>query len=231
MVGRGAIYDRKSGRFIYERYQNTPVVMEALRELFHDKFDLKSTETVLNRIRNNKIQIEWVDVAKFSKLAEPLLDHATKYYSSPASIDKAILDLVKKRLLKTKHRLICARCGKWQLATITEEVKENLFCKYCKGRQITTTFYSNHDLVKIIQKKHNHKKLSTEENHQFKRAWKIASLIETFGKNAVIVLSGYGIGADTGARILRNMIDEDLMYKQIYEAERQYVMTRGFWDS
>jgi len=143
MVGRGAIYDRKSGRFIYERYQNTPVVREALRELFHDKFDLKSTETVLNRIRNNKIQIEWVDVDKFSKLAEPLLDHATKYYSSPASVDKAILDLVKKRLFKTKHRLICARCGKWQLAIITEEVKKNLSCKYCKSRQITATFYSD----------------------------------------------------------------------------------------
>jgi len=231
VVGRGAIYDRKTGHFLYERYQNTPIVREALRELFHDKFDLPGTDRILTRIKNNEIQIEWINADGFSKLAEPLLDHTTKYYSSPASIDKAILDLVKKRLLKTKHRLICARCGKWQLATITEEVKENLFCKYCKGRQITTTFYSNHDLVKIIQKKHNHKKLSTEENHQFKRAWKIASLIETFGKKAVIVLSGYGIGADTGARILRNMIDEDLMYKQIYEAERQYVMTRGFWDS
>ena len=55
-------------------------------------------------------------------------------------------------------------------------------------------------------------------------------LVETFGKNAIIVLSGYGVGADTGARILRNMTDQDLMYKQIYEAERQYVMTRGFWD-
>jgi ATP-dependent Lhr-like helicase len=230
MVGRGAIYDRKSSRFIYERYQNTPVVTEALRELFHDKFDLKSTETVLNRIRNNKIQIEWVDVDKFSKLAEPLLDHATKYYSSPASVDKAILDLVKKRLFKTKHRLICARCGKWQLATITEEVKKNLSCKYCKSRQITTTFYSDYDLIKIIQKKHSGKKLSAEENHRFKRAWKVASLVETFGKNAIIVLSGYGVGADTGARILRNMIDQELMYKQIYEAERQYVMTRGFWD-
>ena len=230
MVGRGAIYDRKSGRFIYERYQNTPVVMEALRELFHDKFDLKSTETVLNRIRNNKIEIEWVDVDKFSKLAEPLLDHATKYYSSPASVDKAILDLVKKRLFKTKHRLICARCGKWQLAIITEEVKKSLSCKYCKSRQITTTFYSDHDLVKIIQKKHSGKKLSAEENQRFKRAWKVASLVETFGKNAIIVLSGYGVGADTGARILRNMIDQELMYKQIYEAERQYVMTRGFWD-
>ena len=58
----------------------------------------------------------------------------------------------------------------------------------------------------------------------------MASLIQTFGKNAIIVLSGYGIGADTAARILRNLIDEEIMYKQIYEAERQYVMTRGFWD-
>ena len=230
IVGRGAIYDRKTGHFMHEKYQNTSVVREALRELFHDKFDLIGTEIILNRIRSNEIQIEWIDVNKFSKLAEPLLDHTTKYYSSPANVDKAILDLVKKRLMKYKHRLICARCGKWQLAIITEEVKENLRCKYCKGRQITTTFYSDYDLIKIIQKKHNGKKLSVEENQRFKRAWKVASLIETFGKNAIIVLSGYGIGADTGARILRNMTEQDLMYKQIYEAERQYVMTRGFWD-
>ena len=231
MIGRGGIYDRKSGHFLYERYQNTPVVKEALRELFHDKFDLDGAEKILTQIRNNEIITRWSDVTKFSKLSEPLLDHTTKYYSSPASVDKGILDLVKKRLLKTKHRLICARCGKWQRLILTSEVKENLICKYCKGRQITATFYSDYDLVKIIQKKHNHKKLTPEENHKFNRSWKVASLIETFGKNALIVLSGYGVGADTGARILRNMIDEEIMYKQIYEAERQYVMTRGFWDS
>ena len=230
IVSRGSIYDRKSGHFLYERYQNTPVVKESLRELFHDKFDLTGTEDIITRIRNNEIQIEWIDVDKFSKLAEPLLDHTTKYYSSPASVDKAVLDLVKKRLFKTRHRLVCARCGKWQLAIITKEAKENLICKYCKSRQITTTFYSDYDLTKIIQKKHKGKKLSSEENHKFKRAWKVASLIQTFGKNAIIVLSGYGIGADTAARILRNFIDEEIMYKQIYEAERQYVMTRGFWD-
>jgi len=231
MVGRGGVYDRKSGHFLYERYQNTPVVKEALRELFHDKFDLSGAERILTQIRNNEVITKWNDITKFSKLAEPLLDHTTKYYSSPASVDKGILDLVKKRLLKTKHRLICARCGKWQRLVLTNEVKENLVCKYCRGRQITATFYSDYDLVKIIQKKHNRKKLTPEENHKFNRAWKVASLIETFGKVALIVLSGYGVGADTGARILRNMTDEEIMYKQIYEAERQYVMTRGFWDS
>ena len=231
MVGRGGVYDRKSGHFLYERYQNTPVVKEALRELFHDKFDLGGAGRILTQIRNNEIITKWNNVTKFSKLAEPLLDHTTKYYSSPASVDKGILDLVKKRLLKTKHRLICARCGKWQRLVLTNEVKENLVCKYCKGRQITATFYSDYDLVKIIQKKHRRKKLTPEENHKFNRAWKVASLIETFGKVALIVLSGYGVGADTCSRILRNMTDEEIMYKQIYEAERQYVMTRGFWDS
>ena len=137
---------------------------------------------------------------------------------------------MKNRLLKTKHRLVCARCGKWERVVETNEVKKTLICHYCKGRQITRTFYSDYDLPKIIRKKYQGKKLSPEEKHKFDRAWKTSSLIENFGKTAIIVLSGYGVGVDTAARILRNMVDEEILYKQIYEAERQYVMTRGFWD-
>ena len=229
-VGRDAIYDRKSARFLYERYSNTPLVSEALRELFHDKYDLESTKKILEKIRNNEIQIKWHTVDTFSKLAEPILDHTTKYYSSPSNINKGILELVKSRLFKTKHRVICARCGKWERVFETNEIKNALVCPYCKSRQITSTFYSDYDLQKIIQKKHQGKKISQEENHRFERAWKVSSLIENFGKTAFIVISGFGVGADTAARILRNMIDEETLYKQIYEAERQYVMTRGFWD-
>src|SRR3989338_5662836 len=229
-VGRDAIYDRKSARFLYERYSSTPLVSEALRELFHDKYDLESTKKILGKIQNNEIQIKWHTVDTFSKLAEPILDHTTKYYSSPSNINKGILELVKSRLFKTKHRVICARCGKWERVFETNEIKNTLVCPYCKSRQITSTFYSDYDLQKIIQKKYQGKKTSQEENHRFERAWKVSSLIENFGKTAFVVLSGFGVGADTGARILRNMIDEETLYRQIYEAERQYVMTRGFWD-
>ncbi len=231
VVGRGAVYERKSARFLYERYSKSPLVKEALRELFHDKYDLKNTEIILNKLQNDEIKIKWFDVLEFSKIAEPILDHTTKYYSSPSNIDKGILDLVKTRLLKTKHRLVCVRCGKWEKVVETKDVKDIFPCPYCKGRQITSTFYSDYDLQKIIQKKHGGKKISPEENHKFERAWKVSSLIENFGKTAIVVLSGFGVGADTAARILRNMINEELLYKQIYEAERQYVMTRGFWDS
>ena len=231
VVGRGAIYEKKSARFLYERYVKTSLVKEALRELFHDKYDLENTDKILKKIRDSEIIIKWLEVDTFSKLAEPILDHTAKYYSSPANLDKGIIDLVKARLAKTKHRLICARCGKWERVMETNEVKNMLICPYCKARQITATFYSDYDLPKIIRKKYEGKKLSLDEKHKFDRAWKVSSLIENFGKIAITVISGYGVGADTAARILRNMVDEEHLFKQIYEAERQYVVTRGFWDS
>jgi len=231
VVRRGAVYEKKSARFLYERYLKTPLVNEALRELFHDKYDLKNTVKILKKINENIISIRWLEVDHFSKLAEPILDHTTKYYSAPINIDKGILDLVKARLEKTKHRLVCARCGKWERVIETNEVKKLLICPYCKSRQITATFYSDYDLPKIIRKKHEGKKISSDEKHKIDRAWKVASLIENFGKLAITVMSGYGIGADTAARILRNMVDEEIIFKQIYEAERQYIITRGFWDS
>jgi len=55
-------------------------------------------------------------------------------------------------------------------------------------------------------------------------------LVENFGKITSIVISGYDVGVDIAVRILRNMVDEEHLFKQIYEAKRQYVVTRGFWD-
>ncbi|MBM3904264.1 MAG: DEAD/DEAH box helicase [Thaumarchaeota archaeon] len=230
VVGRGAVYEKKSARFLFERYIKTPLVKEALRELFHDKYDLEKTAQILADIKSQNIQIHWLEQNKFSKLAEPILDHTTKYYSSPTSIDKGILDLVKARLFKTSHRFICARCGKWERVMKTNEIENIPICPYCKARQVSVTFYSDYDLAKIIQKKAAGKKITHDENHRFSRAWKAASLLENFGKTALIVLSGYGVGVDTASRILRNMVDEETLYRQIYEAERQYVTTRGFWD-
>ena len=36
-------------RFLYERYSKTVLVDEALRELFHDKYDLKNSDKILKK--------------------------------------------------------------------------------------------------------------------------------------------------------------------------------------
>ena len=232
VVERGAAYTTKAANIIYKQFEDGPIVREALRELFHGKFDLINTESILTKIKNKEIPIVWVETNKFSSLAYPILDNTTKSFPSPVNIDKSILDLVRKRLAKTQHRLVCARCGIWQKLTTPEDIPNPLRCKYCKGRQITATYFSDLDLQKIIQKNHSGRKLSQEEKHKYEKAWKKASLLQEYGKTALTVLSGYGIGPDAQGRILRDMIDEeDYLYRQIIAEERKYALTRGFWDS
>ncbi|TLX87422.1 MAG: DEAD/DEAH box helicase [Thaumarchaeota archaeon] len=230
LLDKNAIYDKRLARLIYDRYSKSPISKESIRELMHDKFDVKSTQEVLRRIRNKEISIHWLDLSLFSPLAQSIIEHQSKMSSYPLSIERGVLDLIKERLEKTKHRLICIRCGKWERLVETREVMESISCKRCGSRLITTTFSSDYELSKIILNKLKGSEINTEQNHKFERAWKTASLINNFGKKALTVLSGYGIGVETAARILRNYVDDENLYKNIYNAERQYVTTRGFWN-
>jgi ATP-dependent helicase Lhr and Lhr-like helicase len=231
MINKEALYDKKIARMIYDKYSKTPISAESIRELIHDKYDTSLTRKVLNQYQNKEIKLHWFQVDDFSDLAKPVVDHSTKFSATPLSIETGIMELVKERLVKTKQKLICIRCGKWERTFEVKDMPENIVCPSCKSRLVTSTFWYDTDLRKIITKKLERKKLPTEEDHKFERAWKVASLINNFGKQAILVLAGHGIGADTAARILRDYIDEDEMYKQIYKAERQYIITRGFWDN
>jgi ATP-dependent helicase Lhr and Lhr-like helicase len=227
---RGDVYVKNEVRYDFERNIDTPLVKEAFRELFHEKFDLEGAQKIIESIKQNKIDIEWIDVDKPSELAKPILDQTVMSYANPASIDKEMLLKVRKRLMETKQRLICVRCGLWQ-RVMTPSETHPLKCKYCKGQQITCTYEYDHELVKTIQKKYQGKKLTPEENKNFKRAWKVSSLLASFGKTALIVMAAYGVGPDTGARILKNRLedDDDYLIKQIIIAEKIYTLTRGFW--
>jgi ATP-dependent Lhr-like helicase len=230
MIAREAVYDKKAARMIYDRYAKTPVSSESIRELVHDKYDIEQARKVLAGIKEGTIKIHWLEVTKFSDLAKPIMEHSAKSAAAPQSIEKGVIELVKERLEKTKHRLVCIRCGKWERVMETKETPEEIVCPQCRSKLVTATFWSDYDMSKIIQRRLAGGKLSEEENHRFERAWKVASLVNNFGRKALIVLAGHGVGADTAARILRNYVDDDLMYRGIYEAEKQYVITRGFWN-
>jgi ATP-dependent Lhr-like helicase len=229
IVDKEATYDKRLASLIYERYSKTPLSEESIRELMHDKYDILLTNSLMRDVRDGAIRIHWFDLENFTPLAVPITEHESKFTSSPMSVERGIIELLKERLEKTKHRLICIRCGKWERLVETKEITGNISCKLCGSRLITATFSSDYDLTKIIANKLKGAKISTEENHKFERAWKVASLIHNFGPKALFVLSGYGVGVDTAARILRNLVDDDEILKTIYNAERQYVTTRAFW--
>jgi len=231
MISREAVYDRKVARMIYERYAKTPVSSESIRELLHDKHDIAQAQEVLDGIRRGRIAIHWLEVNEFSDLAKPIVEHSGKMAgAAPLSIEQGVIELVKERLEKTKHRLVCIRCGKWERVMQTKETAEQIVCPACRSRLVTATFWSDDEMSKIIRTRLAGGKLTPEQNHRFERAWKVASLVNNFGRKALVVLAGHGVGADTAARVLRNYVDDEHLYRSIYEAERQYIITRGFWD-
>jgi ATP-dependent Lhr-like helicase len=230
MISKEALYDKKIARMIYDRYSKTPVSAESIRELVHDKYDIVQTQQVLNQIKQSKIKLHWLEVSQFSDLAKPIIEHSAKMAGAmPLSIEKGVIELVKERLEKTKHRIVCIRCGKWERVIETKDVPEEISCPNCRSRLVTATFWSDDELSRIIRTRIAGGKLTPDQNHKFERSWKIASLVNNFGRKALIVLSGHGVGADTAARILRNYVDDEQVYRSIYEAEKQYVITRGFW--
>lgn len=229
VIDKSAQYDRRAARLIQERYKGTPLHNEILRELFQEKYDIPRTTELMQEIRENKLPVRIVDVDEFSEIAKPILEYTSSFAAMPLTMDKAILELVKERLGNAKHKLLCLSCGRYESVVKTNDVKEPIICPLCRSRLITETFSSDLELPKIIQKKKKGIALSEDEEKKYRRAWKTSSLIQNFGKRAIVILSGFGVGVDTAARIIRRTADEDQFYKNIYLAEKNYVATRGFW--
>lgn len=229
VIDKNAQYDRRAARLIQDRYRNTALYGEVLRELFQEKYDIQATKNLMRNLREGKLGIRIAQVNEFSELARPILEYTSSFAALPLTMEKAILDLVKERLGNAKHKFLCLSCGRYESVQKTNDVNEPISCPLCRSRLIAETYVSDLDLPRIIQKRKKSQKLTDEEDKKYKRAWKSSSLIQNFGKRAIVILSGYGVGVDTAARIIRRTGDEDQFYRNIYLAEKNYVATRGFW--
>ncbi|MCD6511685.1 MAG: DEAD/DEAH box helicase [Thaumarchaeota archaeon] len=229
LIEKGAKYDRRIVRMLSMRYYGTPVYREALGELMLEKYDLKKAKLVVEALKEGKIRIVGKRAESFSKLSRRLVDQVFGYSAVPKA-ERAVIELVKDRLVKTKHRLVCFNCGRYESIVSFEDVKEPIRCKVCGSALMTATYPGDRELAKLVRRWLKGKKLSEEEKKRIRRAWKIAELLVTYGKKALLVLAGFGVGADTASRILGRSLEGEELYRAIYEAELNYVRTRSFWE-
>ena len=230
VVSKDSKYDKRAARLIRERFKNTPLDREIMRELILEKYDLKNTLEIMEKIKQEIITIKYVKVSEFSALSRPILDYARTFAALPLTVEKSIIELVKKRLEETNNKLLCLTCGNWETVIKPKNLMNaDINCPRCKSRIVTRTYISDMEIGRIIKKKQKKKKLTRDENIYYRKLWKVSSLIQNYGKEAIITLSAYGIGPDTAARVLRNRTDEEDLFRKIYFAEKVYVTTRGFW--
>ena len=229
IIPKGIAYDGRFSSFILKRYFITPLYSEVLNEIFTDKFDIDNANKILNDIREGKIDVLIKNGKDFSSLAKIGFRYKSKSATTAYDVSITILNTIKERLENRKHKFLCLSCGKWERTILTKEVTEPIYCQRCRSRLITIISSWNETARDIIKKKIQNKKLSKEEFDEYKKLWKTSSLIQNYGKKAVYVLSGYGIGPSNAVRILDKKASEEELLREIYRAEKVFIRTRPFW--
>jgi len=234
IVERKADYRTNRSRMLVRAMNNTPVNAEARREVLLEKFDLDTTKRIVQAIQTRDITIDIVQGRRdtCSPYATPIVDKIIPHdLLRPAIPSKPFTDILKERLLAETVRLVCMFNGDWDAVRVVGQLQEKIRCPKCHSTLIAATYQSNDQLARIVKKKRKGLKLSPEEEHIWQQGSQSASLVQTRGKEAVIVMSGRGVGPATATRVLRRLhrTQEDL-YLDILKAEREYARTRLFWD-
>jgi ATP-dependent Lhr-like helicase len=234
IVERKADFRSNRARMLVRAMKGTPVTEETQREVLLEKFDLATTRDVVTRIRNRDIVIDITQerAELCSPYATPIVDKIIPHdLLRPAVPSKSLADIVKERLLKGTVRLVCMFSGDWDAVRVVGDMKDNIRCPKCHSTLVAATYQSNDALAAVVRKKKSGGKLTSDEEHNWRQASLSASLVQTSGKAAVIVMNGRGVGPATATRILRKVHrSEQDLYVDILKAEREYARTRLFWD-
>jgi len=233
-VERTAEYKAGRARLLVKVFKGTPIEEETKREVFLEKLDLEHAKEFIKCIADDAVSLQTIEEreATCSPLALPIVDKIIPHdLLRPAIPSKSLTQIIKERLLASRVRLVCMYKGDWDGMRVVGELPETIRCPHCKSTLIAATYLGDDGLAKLVKRRTRGQKLSEEQEQAYKRAWLSASLMQTNGKKAAIVMSGRGVGPTTAVRVLRKLhrTEEDF-YVDILKAEREYARTRLFWD-
>ncbi len=222
---------RQIARFA-DQLAETVIGREALREVYTEKIDVEAVDKFIEAMRNGKISLLVISTGKnpLPVTKELLSNIYLQDIVAPGIPVEMLAELVKKRLMNRKVKLVCLMCG-WSIVKRVGDIDDTV-CPNCSSRFIAVA-HPDDDLEKIVAKSLRGEKLRREEKQKLNRAKEIANLVLSYGRQAVIALAAHGVGPKTAVKVLSRLVHggEREFYKAILEAEREYARTKPYWKS
>jgi ATP-dependent Lhr-like helicase len=120
--------------------------------------------------------------------------------------------------------------GHWNSVRTLSTLEDVVVCPVCGSKRVGATSPGLKELPKTVKRKLAGRSVSKEEEKEYRKASFIAELVTRYGKKALVVLAGRGVGPQRASRILRpGLTDRLMMLREIADAEREYARTRPFW--
>jgi ATP-dependent Lhr-like helicase len=221
---RDVDYQRVSMAKLLAVFEGTPMYREALREIYHDRLDIKRAKWVLEKIREGTITITTSGLSPIGTSGRG----GGRDVTSPEHADAAVINLLKNRIMNDRVLLFCVNCKKWKSMRQVERVPEQPECPICGSRMVAALKPWEEEEIKVVKKPE--KKKTAEEKRRTKRVFRNANLVLSYGKTAAIALASRGLGPETAARVVGKLQSDELeFYRDILKAEREYARTKRFW--
>ncbi|MEM3851858.1 MAG: DEAD/DEAH box helicase [Methanomassiliicoccales archaeon] len=217
IIRKDADYREVNMQRLMSSYENTPLMEETVEKTIWESMDIELTAQVLRKIREGEIRITY---APISVIGAKGIQKTMEMYR-PARADRAILDALRKRLMKEEFTLLCLNCNATSRVT-PMSAERRISCFKCGGRMLAALGGYEKEQLKGKKWKGNPKLVS--------KLRKNAELVREYGRNALLVLAGRGVGPDAAARILASGGSEEQLLRAVLEQEINFARTKRFWD-
>lgn len=227
-ITRDAEFGKVRMKKIIEDYVGTPIYKETLKELETEKFDISRATEILRRIQNKEIQVVFKN--GLSYLGKIGIKNKYAEVVGPEKPEMEIFELFKQRLANTQVRLVCVNCGNWDQLFTVKEVKDSLKCSKCDSRLLAVLKKDWVGGGKIVKKALRKVGMDELERKRYDNMKKRAELFMYFRSKAAKAMAGKGVGPVTAKRILgKYHKDEEGLFRDILEAEKQFAKTKRYW--
>ncbi|UCG95744.1 MAG: DEAD/DEAH box helicase [archaeon] len=229
-VRKDAKWDKMNLSKLVDSYRGSPIYDEASKEVFMEKLDMKGAKEIFKKIKNSEINLVVDEKTKLSPMGKVGVEYQFRELVGPEKPEREIFTVFKHRLLNTRVRLVCMKCGQFSVTKPVGMIKDDPECPLCGSRFITVIKPHEKEKERIVKKNIQDKPLSDEEKKKLERMENAADLVLTYGSRVITALAGRGVGPDTAIRILAKQKEnnEDFL-REILQAERNFAKTKRFW--